>query len=191
MFSEMLRAARGWLQGRDAEEIARNAAVCFDGSAFCFESFGLPVRIAYPSYAVSPELDPWQELMLLHYLHLADSAPLTGEKITFAQYKDGMIRGGGHDQKVENAVRQTLGRLSAEELRRRCAQLGAREAASNADFCVEIPALPMYPVTLKIWFADEEFDASGRMLVDSSAPHYLTIEDAVMLVELILERLGA
>ena len=41
----------------------------------------------------------------------------------------------------------------------------------------------------RIWFADEEFPASGRLLLDESAPHYLTIEDAVTAASLILDRL--
>ena len=44
-------------------------------------------------------------------------------------------------------------------------------------------------VLLKVWFADEEFPASGRLLLDESAPHYLTIEDAVTVGSLILDQL--
>lgn len=56
-------------------------------------------------------------------------------------------------------------------------------------FSVVLPFLPNYPVTLKLWFADEDFPASGRMLLDAGADHYLTIEDAVTVGEIILERL--
>ena len=48
---------------------------------------------------------------------------------------------------------------------------------------------PRYPVWLKVWFADEEFPASGRLLLDESALHYLTIEDAVTVGSLILDQL--
>mgnify|MGYP005796112937 FL=1 len=47
----------------------------------------------------------------------------------------------------------------------------------------------MYPVTLKIWFADEEFAASGRMFLDGSAEHFLSVEDAVTVGDLILEEI--
>ena len=60
---------------------------------------------------------------------------------------------------------------------------------SNADFCARFDFAPRYPVRLKIWFADKEFPASGRLLLDESAPHYLTIEDAVTAASLILDRL--
>lgn len=49
--------------------------------------------------------------------------------------------------------------------------------------------MPNYPVWLKIWFADDEFPASGRLLLDASAEHYLSIEDAVTVGELLLKLL--
>ena len=60
---------------------------------------------------------------------------------------------------------------------------------SNADLCAVFPFLPRYPVIVKMWFADEEFPASGKMLVSGGADHYLTIEDAVTVGEVMLRRL--
>ena len=57
---------------------------------------------------------------------------------------------------------------------------------SNADLCAVFPFLPMYPVTLKIWFADDELEGTGRMLLNGSADHYLSTEDAVAVGDLIL-----
>ena len=82
-----------------------------------------------------------------------------------------------------------LGILPPEELERRCRLLGAEILPSNADFCARFDFAPRYPVWLKVWFADEEFPASGRLLLDESAPHYLTIEDAVTVGSLILDQL--
>ena len=48
---------------------------------------------------------------------------------------------------------------------------------------------PNYPITVNIWWADDEFPASGKMLVNASADHYLTIEDAVTAGEVLLNRL--
>jgi hypothetical protein len=53
-----------------------------------------------------------------------------------------------------------------------------------------IPFLPRFPVTLKVWLPDEEFPASGRLLMDSSADHYFTIEDAVTMAEILIERIA-
>ena len=79
--------------------------------------------------------------------------------------------------------------MPPKELERRCGSLGAELLPSNADFCARFDFAPRYPVWLKVWFADEEFPASGRLLLDESAPRYLTIEDAVTVGSLILDQL--
>jgi len=93
------------------------------------------------------------------------------------------------DRLAERKCREVLGAMDPAELSRRCGAMGGRSLASNADLCCEIPFLPRMPVTLKLWYADEEMPASGRLLLDRCADHYLTIEDAVMLGEMILEAL--
>jgi len=90
---------------------------------------------------------------------------------------------------VEKKLPKVFGNLSMQELERRALALGGRVLASNADFCAEFAFLPRYPVTLKLWLADEEFPASGRLLLDSSAEHYLTIEDSVTVGEIFLQLL--
>lgn len=182
MFAQMLKVARQWLEGRDPEEIARLAQVDFDGSAFRLSCLGKVLAVSYPGYEFTPAVDPWLQLIALHYLHLADGTPLAGAPITFAQQKDGMVRGGGLDRLAE----QVLSRLDREALRAGCAALGGREIKSNADLCAELWLFPRYPVTVKYWAADEEFPASGRLLLDASAEHYLTVEDSVVAAELVL-----
>ena len=68
-------------------------------------------------------------------------------------------------------------------------ELGGNDKKSKADLCMEIPFLPMYPVTINIWFADDEYPTSGKLLLDKSADHYLTVEDAVTVGDLILSRI--
>ncbi|MCI6761168.1 MAG: DUF3786 domain-containing protein, partial [Clostridiales bacterium] len=58
-----------------------------------------------------------------------------------------------------------------------------------ADFCAHFSFLPRCSLWLKVWFADDELPPSGRLLIDESAPHYLTIEDAVTAGSLILDAL--
>lgn len=185
MFTQMKKAAVGWLAGRDPEEIASKAKVAFDGSAFRFMSLGKQITVTYPDYAITPQLPPWHQLTILHYFHLADGSPLTGEWLSFGQYKSGMIRGGDFDRRAELFFRT----LDIALLKKRYMELGGICKNAQADLCVEFPFLPMYPIMLNFWQADDEFPASGRLMVDASASHYLTIEDAVTVGELLLENL--
>lgn len=189
LFSNMYTAALERLEGRDPWQICARSGIAFDGNAFRLESLGQQITIAYPSYAVRQNLEPWHVLCLLHYLARANGSPLTGRQITFADHKDGMVRGGGFDREAEQIIRRKLGNLSPEELNRRCRSCGGIREPSNADLCIQFPFAPNYPVWLKIWFADEEFPASGRMLLDASAENYLSIEDAVTVGGIILDQL--
>ena len=188
-FERMLEAARSRLLRHVPEEISEKAGVRYENGVFWVRTLGRRVEIQWPAGKITPPVSKWHALTLLHYLDLADGTPLTGRTITFSQYKDGLVRGGGLDRNVELIVRRDLGVLPREELARRCETLGAELLPSNADFCARFDFAPRYPVWLKVWFADEEFPASGRLLVDESAPSYLTIEDAVTVGALILDEL--
>lgn len=186
-FELMLEAARSRLLRHEPEEISEKAGARYENGVFWVRTLGRCVEVQWPDGKITPPVSKWHALTLLHYLDLADGTPLTGRTITFSQYKDGLVRGGGLDRNAELIVRRDLGVLPREKLARRCEALGAELLPSNADFCARFDFAPQYPVWLKVWFADEEFPASGRLLVDESAPNYLTIEDAVTVDSLILD----
>mgnify|MGYP003296586745 CR=1 FL=1 len=190
MFSQMNQAALARLAGREPRELARNAGIRYEAEAQAFHipTMGMEVTLSYPDYRFMPELPGWHSLVILHYLDLADGFPLTGKEIPFGQMKSGMVRGGGIDRRCELTI-QNLKNLSEDTLMKICENIGGEPISSNADAAYRIPFLPKFPVTLKIWLPDEEFPASGRLLLDSSADHYLTIEDAVTVAEIILERI--
>ena len=186
-FARMMQTAQERLLRHVPEEISEKAGVRYENGVFWVRTLGRRVEIQWPAGKITPPVSTWHTLTLLHYLDLADGTPLSGRTITFSQYKDGLVRGGGLDRNTELIVRRDLGVLPREELARRCETLGAELLPSNADFCARFDFAPRYPVWLKVWFADEEFPTSGRILVDESAPNYLTIEDAVTVGSLILD----
>ena len=190
MFSQMNLAALDRLEGRNPRVIARNAGVHYDEEAHIFHisTMGMDVTVSYPDYHFTPELPGWHRLVILHYLDLADGFPLTGKEILFGQMKSGMVRGGGIDRRCEQVI-QNLKGLNEDALATICERIGGESIASNADAAYRIPFLPNFPVVLKIWLPDEEFPASGRFLLDASADHYLTIEDAVTVAEILMEKI--
>jgi len=188
MFSQMRQAALERLAGRDPKDIAVHAGVDYneETNTFHFQSLGLPVTVQYPDYDFCPRLPDWHALVILHYLDLADGTPVTDTQIPFGQMQSGMIRGGGIDRKCELAIQQLHG-LTDDSLQKLCSKIGGEPISSNADMAFRMSFMPRFPVTLKIWLPDEEFPASGRLFVDAVADHYLTIEDAVTVAQIILE----
>lgn len=189
-YESMLATARQRLARHDPADIARRAGVTWQDGRFTVSTLGRIVTVTVSELTVQPALGMWHTLTLLHYLDLADGTPLSGKMMAFGQYPEGMVRGGGFDRRAELVIRRQLGLLPPEDLRRRCLALGAELLPSNADLCARFPFLPRYPLWLRLWFGDEEFPASGRLFLDESAAHYLTVEDAVTVGGLLLERLA-
>ena len=114
-FDEMLRAALARLEGRDAEDIARASGIEFDGvrQVFVLESMGRRFEVSYPGFEVTPAPGQWHHLLMLHYMDMADGAPLTGELISFGALDGGMVRGGGFDRRAERELGLRFGNCPA------------------------------------------------------------------------------
>lgn len=190
-FLQMLQPAKERVCLHLPEEIAQKSGVVFHREASFLEltSFNQTVRIAFPDCTFYPQLDEWHQLVILHYLDLADGTEVSPQMVSFGGLKDGLVRGTKFDRDMERALREFLTGKTPEQMAAVCRALGAQFVKERADLCAVFPFLPRYPLWLKIWFADEEFEASGKLLVSKSADHYLTIEDAVTVGEIFLSRL--
>ena len=190
-FQEMKKAAVSRLQGRSAEEIAEKTAVVFNKEESCLEmeSLGQKIQIEYPSWELRKEPEAWHTHLILHYLEMADGAPLAEEWVTFGNLKDGLIRGTGFDRTVDMELEKILKGKDIEDIKKLLGTLGAEIVDGRADLSAVISICPRYPLLLNIWLEDEEFPASGKLLADKNADHYLTIEDAVTAGEILLQRL--
>ena len=94
------------------------------------------------------------------------------------------------DRTAEQKLEKLLQDKDPEKIQKACKNLGAEFTETKADLCAVFPVLPRYPVTLKIWFADEEFPASGKLFLQDHADHYLSVEDAVTVGEILLQKLS-
>ncbi|MDO5011118.1 DUF3786 domain-containing protein [Intestinibacter bartlettii] len=187
-FNEMYIAAKKRLEGKDPKEIAKNAGVEFDEqtSTLKVKSLDRVVELEYPSYDMKEKRDDWQILTLLHYLDLADNTPILSKQIKFGELKDGLIRGARFDKTVEVELERFLKNKDEKQVIEVFKSLDAKFIDSKADLSAVFYLYPYYPVTINIWFEDDEFPATGKMFLDKTADHYLTIEDAVGVGELMI-----
>ncbi len=192
-FHEMLQVARARLDKRDPEKIAEHSGAVYDPetSTLQLTTLNKDITLTFPQLACSGKLDEWHHLLLLHYLDLADGTPVSDRLISFGMLKDGVIRGTKFDRTVEQELEKFLRDKTPEEVERICRALGAEKIHSKADLSMVFPFFPNYPVTVNIWFADEEFPPSGKMLLSESADHYLTVEDAVTVGDVLLKLLAS
>ncbi len=190
-FQQMLLSAKERICVHAPEEIVQKSGAVFhkDKSYFELQSLAQRIQIAFPECKFQPWIDEWQQLVILHYLDLADGTEVSPEMVSFGALKDGLIRGTKFDHDMERELGGFLAGMTQEQLCRVCEGLGAQLVEERADLCAVIPFLPRCPIWLKAWFADDEFEASGKLLVSRSADRYLSIEDAVTVGELLLSRL--
>ena len=97
-FEAMLSVAQERLAQHIPEDIAEKSGAQYADGSFSLKTLGQTVTVRLSDCTIQPPLSKWHALTLLHYLDLADGAPLTGRTITFSQYKDGLVRGGGLDR---------------------------------------------------------------------------------------------
>ena len=92
-FLEMLKPAKERLKGRPAEELAANTQIEFDKerSEFVLSSLGQEIRISYPEFNITPEIDEWHHLVILHYMDMADGTGLTSQLIKFGELSSGLV----------------------------------------------------------------------------------------------------
>ncbi len=188
-FWEMFQAAKVMLAGKDPEEMAAKAGVTFDGTAFHIPSLGKELTFSYPEYVCTTPMHDWHYLTILHYLNLADGSPVTGQPIGMADMPDGIVRGTKYDRTMAQALTAFLKGKTEEQVKEILLNFGGTVTDGKADLCVILPYLPHFPLYLNIWFADEDFPPSARLLVDRCAEHYLTIEDAVSLGDVVIDLL--
>ncbi len=107
-FMEMMKVAKEWLAAREPLKIAEKAGILYDeeNSQFHFTSLGRKICIRYPDYEIMPYVNEWQQLIILHYMKLADGTPLTGKWMSMGEVKDGLIR--GHDKRMNHSEHSNL-----------------------------------------------------------------------------------
>ena len=192
-FEEMALSARKRLEEKSPAEIAEKSGSEYDpkNGRLKTKSLAEQVSLVLPEYSFVQEVEEWHQLVILHYLDLADHTPVSEEQITFGELKDGLIRGTKFDHDMESELAVFLKGKSEEQLYQIIKACGGEIMDSKADICAKFDFLPYYPLWLKIWLADDEFEASGKLLLSKSADHYLAVEDAVTVGGILMEKLRA
>ena len=132
-FEKMRKPALARLQGKNAEVLAENTGISYDKNQqiFSLESLGEKIGILYPKYEITPKLNDWHHLLILHYIDMADGAPLSGQLMTFGELPGATVRGGGFDRQSERDLGLQFGNCPPDLVGKACKALGAEIFESN------------------------------------------------------------
>jgi hypothetical protein len=128
-------------------------------------------------------------VMLLHYLIRADGTPEKGDLIPYKEIPGGLMYAGVFERRMVTPLLDAFGQGPERFLQAGMAMGG--EAAAFGDVSFSVRVLPRVSVTLVLWKGDEEFPPWIQVLFDRSIDRYLSLEDIVVLGEMISKRLIA
>jgi hypothetical protein len=184
------------LRAENPHDRCLNAGAHLDDQAqvALLDYLGQPHQVSWSDFEVISKstgqpLPARERVLLLHYLERASGTPPKGDWIGFNQVPGAELYLGNYRARsVERLLREFAGQENAVVEAGRT--MGARES-EYGDVSIELLPLPRVPVALVLWRGDDEFPGSGNLLLDATVSEYLSIEDMVVLAEMVASRLCA
>jgi hypothetical protein len=148
---------------------------------FFFLSMGQEVFVTYPGGDVCWAGDGQQlplgwRLITLNYLSRGDGRPLTGHLISYREMEGGKVFFPNLKAKTIDWLAAKLSSRTAAEIKNIFARFKGTPV-EGCDLGATFYLFPRFPVTVKLWLADEEFPMSANILFDAAAGGYLHTED--------------
>jgi hypothetical protein len=112
---------------------------------------------------------------------------MTGKWMSYKDIPGGLLYAGVFARRVTEPLVKKFGR-SAKLFQEAGRRFGG-EYAGVGDASFSLRALPRISLQYVLWEGDDEFPPSVQLLFDSSAAHYLPLEDIVVLGQITTGRL--
>lgn len=132
--------------------------------------------------------DSWLKIIIYDYIRRKGTKPLAGDWVTLGYFPNTASHVKAFQRSAEEKVAVSFNKNIA-VLKVRCKEFGGIETSGKmkADYIYRFDLLPRIPLYLCFWAADEEFPASCKLFLDSSAEAYIDIEYLAYLVERFVE----
>ncbi|MCP4268508.1 MAG: DUF3786 domain-containing protein [Candidatus Brocadiaceae bacterium] len=126
----------------------------------------------------------WSKIIMYDYVRRKGEIPLTGDWVSLGHFPDAASHSKAFQRKAESKIAEKFN-SNLNGLEERCKELEGVVAESKiqADYVCGFNLLPRVPMYLCFWVADEEYPASCKLFVDSSAEAYIDIEYLAYLLE--------
>ena len=175
-----LEKAKVELGGHSPYVLAARAGVDFREGSFLLPFFHQVYRVSFPSGEVRDEggqiPDLWLRIIFLHYLLTADGTPVAGTWIAYRHLPGAELFEGRFVSLAVGSLVRAFGQ-DLEGFHRAALALGGTPMSRLGDAAYYFLAFPHLPMAAILYRGDEEVPASGNILFDASAPHYLATED--------------
>jgi hypothetical protein len=169
----------GELAEVDLTKVSADLGVVYQGDQLEINLLGQCYRISNQGIWEVNEQAPNVaiRIVLCHYVLQAGQGKLTGEWMSYRDFKDSAFFISNFQVNVEERIAQYFaGRASDLEKAAQELDGGPFEAFQTGDVCYYLQALPKVPMLLVFYDKDAEFPASCKVLFDKSAPKWLDME---------------
>lgn len=188
-YSQMLKAAKKKLETLEPLKISRTTGFAWNGESFETSTLGIPIQIHWPDCEIAPPLDMWHHLTILQYMAGANETPLTGKYASLSDFREGGLARGSSFDRENDRIIAMIGKYDMAAIQKAVEELGGIRIRGKADISIRFSFLPKFPMILNLWLEDEDFPASGKVLLDIAVEDILQVEAAGTAVGILLEKL--
>ena len=132
--------------------------------------------------------DSWTKIIVYDYIRRMGNTPLSGNWVTLGNFRNTASHVKAFQRKAEEKIADVFNN-NLNGLKVRCNVLNGKEDQGEikADYICRFDLLPRIPLYLCFLEADEEYQASCKLFLDSNAEDYIDIEYLAYLVESFVE----
>jgi len=134
-------------------------------------------------------INPWVEILLLHYVRTGGRGELAGEWVSFSELRGGMVKAQAFRRECEAPLREIIDRDETFFSDTLAMLDGEERKGFSSDRAWVIRPLPRVPFLLLYWRADEDFGSTLNILLDRTADTFLDVESLIFLGEGLVEML--
>ncbi len=194
-YLKALEIGKEKLLGKDPEQIATHSGAVYvagehEKKAISLMFLNRQVDISWPELDFSyhkgdGEVPIQQQVLLLHYLNLAEGNDVSGEWIAYQEVPDGKFYLDAFLRRAKIPMVQGFGQ-KPELLVKLATDVYGATPLEQGDVAVRIDALPLVSVALILWKGDDEFPPEGTILFDRTVSRCLSAEDIAWLAGMII-----
>jgi hypothetical protein len=175
------------MAAKNLASVAEGIGALAEGGALKIKYMGRDVMVTNSGF--NEEFGIWDKLLILMYVRNAGKAALSGKWVAFRDLKDGSIKSIGFKESCEVPLAKVFGTDQEGVIKRLLANSAEKVSGFATEHSYKVYPLPKIPFMILLWPAEEDFEPSCSILLDSTATEFLDVEALMFLGQALVSRL--
>jgi len=191
----MIKALIDKLSDKDLVALSeeRNFNILPNKKKVTFKSLGEEITLDLESLSVDRDLPLFHYSLILQYLLSEDIGTIDNTWISISDTEPGDVaRGANFDRQVRDIIASGFTGKTGKDIKTALLSLDASlQPKEKADISAIVYLFPKYPLLINLWLSDEEFPASGKVLINGGTRNALSLEATGTVAEMTAEKLAS